>query len=143
MATEFTYPVKLKKQAEGGYLVTFHGLPEAITQAETVEGALLEASDCLEEAIANRMAMKLAIPRPSKVRSRYKVSLHATLAAKAALYTTMREKHLNNVTLAKQLQCDEKEVRRLIDPHYLSKLPRIEAVLEKLGKRLEVSVRSA
>lgn len=58
MSDRFNYPVKLTKQKEGGYLVQFPDLPEAITQGENVEDALNEAMDCLEEAIAHRIAKK-------------------------------------------------------------------------------------
>src|SRR5438552_2394955 len=96
--------------------------------------------DCLEEAIAHRIAKKLDIPAPSqRKRCRY-VSLPTTFAAKTALYLAMKEKKLSNTSLAKKLDCDEKEVRRLLDPHYNSKLPRIEEALLVLGKRLEVHV---
>lgn len=141
MLKNFNYPVKLSKQKEGGYLVTMPDFPEAITQGETKAEALQEAIDCLEEAIANRIEMKLEIPSPSAAKSNQPTaSLHATLAAKTALYIAMRDKKLSNVALAKKLACDEKEVRRLIDPHYNSKLPRIENALYALGHRLEVSV---
>lgn len=137
----FTFLVKLKKEKLGGYSVTLPDLPEAITQGESIEDALSEAQDCLEEAIANRMIMKLSIPNPKQITKQdHSVSLPATLAAKAALYVIMQEKHLTNVTLAKKLRCDEKEIRRLIDPHYQSKIPRIEHVLHQLGQRLEINV---
>jgi hypothetical protein len=32
----FQYPVTLKREKTGGYLVTFADIPEAITQAETI-----------------------------------------------------------------------------------------------------------
>jgi len=87
--------------------------------------------------------MKLTIPKPSQLKkNQVCVSLTATLAAKAALYLAMKEARLSNVTLAKKLACDEKEVRRLLDPHYASKLPRIELALTKLGQRLDVGVAS-
>lgn len=141
MSNQFNYPVTLTKQKEGGYLVQFPDFPEAITQGETVEDALNEAIDCLEEAIANCIEMKLDIPTPSQLKkSKYSVSLHTTFAAKTALYLAMRERKLTNTLLAKQLKCDEKEVRRLLDPHYNSKLPRIEQALHILGKRLQVEV---
>lgn len=141
MKKHFKYPVKLSKAKEGGYVVKFLDLPEAITQGETIEEALHEAIDCLEEAIANRMAMKLTIPAASNPRKKHPiVTLHASLASKAALYIAAQESKLSNMSLAKKLNCDEKEVRRLLDPHYVSKLPRIEAALEKLGLRLSVEV---
>ena len=34
------YPVTLTPEKEGGYVVTFRDIPEAITQGETVEEAL-------------------------------------------------------------------------------------------------------
>lgn len=140
MNNQFSYPVKLTKQKEGGYLVQFPDLPEAITQGENIEDALNEAMDCLEEAIAHRIAKKLEIPVPSpRKRCKY-IALHTTFAAKTALYTAMKEKKLSNTSLAKKLDCDEKEVRRLLDPHYHSKLPRIEEALHMLGKKLQIEV---
>ena len=140
MSDQFNYPVKLTKQKEGGYLVQFPDLPEAITQGESLEDALNEAMDCLEEAIAHRIAKKLDIPVPRQRKRCKYVALSTTFAAKTALYLAMREKKLNNTSLAKKLGCDEKEIRRLLDPHYNSKLPRIEEALNKLGKKLEVHV---
>ena len=48
-----------------------------------------------------------------------------------------------NVELAKRLGVDEKEVRRLLDPHYGSKLPRIARAVEALGKRLVIGLEAA
>lgn len=141
MIHAFVYPTKLTKQREGGYTVTFPDVPEAITQGETETDALCEAVDCLEEAIANRMAMKLSIPVPSLIKGRQKpIGLSTTLAAKAALYVAMQEQHLTKISLARKLNCDEKEVRRLLDPHYHSKLPGIERALNLLGYRLAVQL---
>jgi antitoxin HicB len=141
MSNQFNYPAKLTQQKEGGYLVQFPDLPEAITQGDTHEDALEKAIDCLEEAIANRIEMKLDIPAPSALkRKQVMISLHTTFAAKTALYTAMREQKLTNISLAKKLRCDEKEVRRLLDPHYSSKFPRIEEALHILGKRIKLEV---
>jgi antitoxin HicB len=63
--------------------------------------------------------------------------------AKAALYVAMREAHVTNVQLAKQLGVNEKEVRRLLDPHYASKLPRIAQAVAALGKRLVIGLEAA
>ena len=47
----------------------------------------MEAADCLEEAIANRIVMGLDVPRPSLIKEGYHpVLLPAKMAAKAALY---------------------------------------------------------
>jgi len=140
MSNQFNYPIKLTKQKEGGYLVRFPDLPEAITQGENRDDALMEAVDCLEEAIAHRISRKLEIPAPSQRKRCKYVALSATFSAKVALYLAMKEQKLSNISLANKLHCDEKEVRRLLDPHYNSKLPRIEEALFLLGKRLQVEV---
>lgn len=141
MVQHFEYPIKLIKQKEGGFLIIFLDYPEAITQAETKAAALIEAADCLEEAVANRIAMKMPIPVPSSIKKgQYGVTLQATLAAKAALYLTLNNQKMSRVALAKKLQCDEKEIRRLLDPHYSSKLAKIEQALNLMGQRLVIGV---
>ena len=141
----FIYPVSLtQEKVEGGFVVRFVDLPEAITQGENVDDALLEAADCLEEAIANRIAMGLPIPNPSTTKKgQYSVPLPAQMAAKAALYIAIQEIGISKVELARKLGCDEKEVRRLLDPHHSSKIPRIEAALSTMGKQLIVGVQTA
>lgn len=137
MIRHFNYPVRLKKQKQGGFLVVFPDLPEAITQGENKKDALEQALDCLEEAIANRIEMKMDIPLPRKTKKdQPSVSLSTTLLAKATLYIAMRDRRLTNTALAKKLHCDEKEVRRLLDPHYSSKFPRLEEALHLLGQHL-------
>ncbi len=54
-----------------------------------------------------------------------------------------REAGITRSQLAARLGCDEKEVRRLLDPRHPSKLPRIEQALAQLGKRLVVEMRAA
>ena len=44
------------------------------------------------------------------------------------------------LSLAKRLGVDEKEVRRLLDPHYGSKLPRIAQAISLLGQRLVIDL---
>jgi len=65
------------------------------------------------------------------------------MAAKAALYLAMREAKISNVELARRLGCDEKEVRRMLNPRHATKLPRIQAALEILGKRLVLGMEEA
>ena len=141
----FVYPATLTPDnKDGGFVVNFIDLPEAITQGDNVDNALLEAADCLEEAIANRIAMGLPVPSPSTIKKgQYSVALPAQMAAKAALYLAIQEIGISKVDLAKRLGCDEKEVRRLLDPHHSSKIPRIESALHAVGKQLIVGVETA
>jgi antitoxin HicB len=139
MAHEFSYPVTLTPEdADGGFVVTFQDLPEAITQGETAADALAEAADALAEAIAGRIRRGDSIPEPSPAKNRTTVPVPAQIAAKAALYLALRENGVSRSELASRLGCDEKEIRRLLDPRHPSKLPRIQKALAALGKGLSV-----
>jgi antitoxin HicB len=140
----FCYPVKLSPdKSDGGYVVTFRDIPEAITQGDTVDEALEQAVDALEEAIAGRIRRGEDIPIPSEPTAKeHAVVLPIATATKASLYMAVRESGLSKVQLAAKMGIDEKEVRRLVDPYHPSKLPRIEEALQTLGKRLIVTVQS-
>src|SRR5919106_4627490 len=102
---QFVYPAVLTPDAkDGGFVVTFVDLPEAITQGETVEEALREAADCLDEAMANRIVSGLSIPAPSRLqRGQYAVPVAAQTAAKAALYIALQDAQITKAELAKRL----------------------------------------
>jgi antitoxin HicB len=138
----FAYPVTLVADGQaGGYVVTFPDLPEAITQGENTEDALEQAEDCLEEAIANRIVMNLALPEPSSpAAGQPVVHLPAPTAVKAAFYSAIKELSLSQVQLAAVLGVDEREVRRLLNPYHHSKLNRIDELLRRLGWRLTVGL---
>ncbi|HVR98860.1 MAG TPA: type II toxin-antitoxin system HicB family antitoxin [Thermoanaerobaculia bacterium] len=138
MSREFAYPVLLTPdEVDGGFVVTFPDIPEAVTQGEDVADALAEAADALEEAIAGRIRRGDQIPEPSPAGAEQSlVPVPALTAAKAALYLALREAGIAKSELAERLGCDEKEVRRLLDPQHPSKLPRIQKALAALGKSL-------
>ena len=60
--------------------------------------------------------------------------------AKAALAQAMVEAGITKVELAKRLGVDEKAVRRLLDPHYGSKLQSIAQAIAALGRRLVIGL---
>ncbi len=137
---QFTYAVKLTPdKADGGYVVTCRDLPEAITQGESIQEALTEVADCLEEAIAARMDDRRDIPEPSAPkRNERAVSVPTSMALKAAVYLAVREAGISNSELARLMRLDEKEARRILDPHHPTKLQRIEAALSALGLHVEL-----
>ena len=138
------YAVRLEPAKEGGYVVTCRDLPEVVTQGDDFEEALAQASDALDEAFAARIDDGEDFPETSPPRKgEYVVAPSSDLSAKAALYLAMKEAAISKVALARTLQVDEKEVRRLLDPHHPSKLPRMEEALRALGKRLVLSLQPA
>lgn len=142
--TRFQYPVTLTSADEGGYVVTCRDFPELITQGEDGHDALVQAADAMDEVFATYMIEGLDFPEPGKARrGEHRVSPPAETMAKAALYVAMREAGISKLQLAKRLGVDEKEVRRLLDPHYGSKLPRIAQAISALGQRLVIGLEPA
>ena len=138
------YAVRLEPAKEGGYVVTCRDLPEVVTQGDDLEDALAQASDAMDEAFAARIDDGEYFPGASTPRKgEYVVAPSSDLSAKAALYLAMKEAAISKAGLARTLQVDEKEVRRLLDPHHPSKLPRMEEALRALGKRLVLSFQPA
>jgi antitoxin HicB len=139
----FEYPVLLKRAAEGGYIVTCRDLPALITQGDDKEDALAQATDAMDEVFATLMKLDKPFPVASQRRRGERlVSPPVESVAKAALYSTLRDAKITKAQLAKRLGIDEKEVRRLLDPHYHSKVPRIAEAISLLGKRLVISLES-
>jgi len=65
---------------------------------------LVQAADCLAEAIAGRIVRGDAIPAPSRLkRGQYPIGVPLYLAPKLALYLAMRECGMRNTELAKRL----------------------------------------
>ena len=104
----FVYPARFERGDTPGVLVvTFRDLPEAITQGKGLKDANWQAADCLEEAIAGRIARRGEIPTASSAaRGERLIPLPAAMAAKAALYLAIGEAGITNVQLARKLGCD-------------------------------------
>ena len=135
----YVYPVKLKRDADGGYVVTCAEVPEAITEGDSREEALSEAADALAAALGGYVEARRPIPKPREARAgEAQVALPALIAAKLALYSAMREQRVSNVELARRLGVTETVVRRLVHPDHRSKIERVEEALAVLGKHLVV-----
>ena len=59
------YPATLTPDPDGGFTVTFRDVPEAITEGDTRDEALMRAEDALESALAMYIAAKEPLPKAS------------------------------------------------------------------------------
>ena len=135
------YPVNLEVQAEGGYVVTFPDVPEAITQGEDEDEALLYAVDALETALSFYVDSRKPLPSPSKPkRSQRTVRPSALEGAKLGVYQAMTSQGVKKSELARRLGWHMPQVDRLFNLHHASRLDQIEAAARVLGCRLEVTV---
>lgn len=143
MDIQFFYPVSINRKNGLEYQATMPDFPETSILGLSLEEVLSKADICLTHAVAARIRKNQPVPQPSTLpgKNRHWAVLPAQLSAKAALYLAMRESGISKVALARRLNHDEKEIRRMLDPHHPSKLPRIEAALAALGMRLVVEMR--
>lgn len=140
----FAWPARLSADDDGRVLVTFPDFDGAATDGADRAEALAEAADCLEEAIAIRLAEGEDIPQPGPRRAGMVVVAPSPLfAAKAALAIAMREAGIGKSALARQLGCDEKDVRRLLDPRHGSRIGRIDEALRALNYQLRIEIGAA
>ena len=138
----FRYPVTLTPdRKDGGYVVTFHDIPEAITQGDTENAALHAASDALITALDFYFEDKRAVPLPSKPkRGQHMVELPASLSAKVLLLNEMIKQEVRPAELARRLKTSPQEVNRLTDVRHTTRIDGIATALRALGKQLEVRV---
>ena len=133
------YPVEIQAR-NGVAVVTFPDLPGLSTRAGSRRHAIDAARVALVAALHGYARERRDIPRPSPGRLRDLVDLPLLIAAKVALYQTMRDQNISNVALAERLNTVEGTVRRLVDLGHRSHVDQVEAALQLLGKRFIVDL---
>ncbi len=138
------YPAALTPDPDGGFTVTFRDVPEAITEGDGREEAVLRAEDALEFALAMYIAAKEPLPSQSEPEAgEVMVPLSALGMAKTALYEAMREQGVGRAELARRLRWHLPQVARLLDLRHGSRMEQVEAALAALGLRLIVDIARA
>ena len=133
-----SYPIRLEDD-DGTVLVTSRDFPELTTFGGDRTEALARAVDALEEAIAARIHEGKNIPAPSPGNDR--ATLPTLTAIKVMLYTGMRDQGIGKAELARRLGWHLPQVDRVLDLRHRSRLDRMDAALEAIGRRLEVSTK--
>ncbi len=139
------YPVKLKADdRDGGFVVTFRDIPEAITQGEDVEDALQHAQDALETAMEFYFDDRREVPMPSAPkRGERLVALPVSESLKILLLNEMVRQGVRPAELAKRMNTSKQEVNRITTLRHATKIDRIADALSALGKRLNVNLSAA
>jgi antitoxin HicB len=142
MMREFVYPARFAPdRKDGGFVVTFRDLPEAISQGESIEDCLEAAAGALQAALEGRIMDDLNIPKATKIKpGEHSIPVPVQTALKVALCLEMRQAAITRVELARRLQVDEKEVRRMLDPYHPTKADRLERALATLGRQVRLRV---
>ncbi len=98
------YPVHLEAAEEGGFVVSFPNVPEAHTQGEDKDEALLRAVDALETALSFYTDDGHDLPQAGKAKRGQPLVRPSALACiKLAIYQTMRDQGVKKSELARRL----------------------------------------
>ncbi len=137
----FDYPAILAAQPQGGFVVTFPDVPEAITQGEDREEALLCAVDALEAALSFYVDDKRPLPVPSKPkRGQAVVRLSVLESVKLAIYAEMLAQGVKKSELARRLGWHMPQVDRLLDLNHASRMEHLESAARSLGREIRLLV---
>lgn len=132
------YPVNLRRDGKF-ILVTFPDIPEAITQGDNRDHALAMAKEALELAMEFYFDDQRPVPLPSRARKgQAVVNLSPSVAAKVLLLNEMLRQKVRPSELARRIGTTKQEVNRLTNLRHPTKIDRIDAALQALGKRLIV-----
>jgi len=135
------FPIELiPDEEDGGFVVTFPDIPEAITQGENREEVFLYAQESLETALMMYIEKQRDLPRPSPAKNHPTISPDALECAKLSIYVAMREQKVPKMELAQRLHWHIPQVVQLFDLDYTSQLAQIEQVAASLGKRVELQI---
>jgi len=135
------YPADLTAQDEGGFVVRFPDIPEAITQGEDREDALFHARDALETALEFYFEAPRTVPEPSPIQPGQEfVELPASVSAKVLLLNEMVRQEVRPAELARRLNTTPQEINRITNLRHATKIDRVAGAMKALGKTLEIRV---
>lgn len=141
---EYTFLASIDHDPEGGFLVTFPDVPEAITGGEDMAQARANAADALGLALRGYLALDRPLPHaPARRKGLVPIPVDASTALKLAVVEAFRASGLSKSELARRLGKAENEARRILDPDHRTKLPLLQEALSVLGKEVVISVRDA
>lgn len=135
------YPACFTAAQEGGFVVTFRDIPEAITQGDDEAEALEMAEDALLSAMDFYFDDRRIVPMPSRpLEGERLVFLPASVSAKVLLLNEMVGQHVSASELARKLGTRPQDVQRIINLEHSTKIDTVEKALRCLGKQLDLSI---
>jgi len=139
------YPALFEPAEEGGFVITFPDVEEAISQGDDEQDALAMARDALITMLAHTIRHGKPVQPPSQQRGRkYRmIELPAMAALKTELYIAFQASGMRKAELARRLGIPKTTVDRLFDFANRTRLDQIEAAFAALGKRIAVEVKDA
>ena len=131
------YPCKIEKDSDGKYLTTFPDFTETLTEGETKEEALFNASEALTLTLEGRAEEGLDIPFPPQIESEHMI--YPSCRVQAALLVRFNRKGRKIADMARSLGTSWPAACQMEDLHHWTTLRQLDKTAAILGKRLIVS----
>jgi antitoxin HicB len=136
------YPATFTPAEEGGFVVTFRDIPEAITQGDDEAEALFMAADVLATAMEFYFEDQRPVPPPSVAEEGERlIALPVSVSVKVLLLNRMLKGRVRPADLARLLNVRPQEVTRLLDLKHNTKIDTLAEALDALGYELIVRAR--
>jgi len=135
------YPAYFEAAPEGGYVVTFRDVPEAITQGDSEAEAADMAADALVTAMDFYFVDRRRIPLPSAAKKGERlIPLPHSIVVKVLLLNEMLSAGISNAELARRMGTRPQEMTRVLNLRHNTKIDTISQALAAMGRDLEVSL---
>jgi antitoxin HicB len=136
------YPATFTPADEGGFVVTFRDIPEAITQGDDEAEAVNMAEDALLTAMDFYFEDRRTVPPPSAPADGERlIELPLSASAKVMLLNEMLAQKVRPADLARLMGLKPQEVNRIIDLDHATKIDTLTAAFKALGRELDLVVR--
>jgi antitoxin HicB len=136
------YPATLTLVEDGGFVVTFRDIPEAITQGDDDVEAMEMAADALRTAMDFYFEDRRPVPPPSPAQEGERlIALPPSVSVKVLVLNRMLKDRVRPADLARMLRVKPQEITRLTDLHHNTKIDTLAEALEALGYELIIRAR--
>lgn len=122
----------------GGFIVTFEDVPEAITEGNDFADAYEMAMDALGVALLGYL--EIDKPRPRPVATGIMISPEPDVAAKIAVIEAFQQTGITTHELAKRMGQSDGAIRTLLDPNVRTKYPTSLSALAAMDFRFEMTL---
>jgi len=135
------YPATFTAADEGGFVVTFRDIPEAITQGDDEAEALDMAADVLLTAMDFYIEDRRPVPPPSEALDGERlIELPPSASAKVLLLNEMLAQNVRPADLARLMGIKPQEVNRIINLEHTTKIDTLANAFKAMGKELTLGV---
>ena len=136
------YPATFTPAEEGGFVITFRDIPEAISQGDDEAEALHMAADVLLTVMDFYFEDRRPVPMPSEKQDGERmIPLPLSAASKVLLLNEMLTQDVGPSELARRMGTSKQEANRLTDLKHATKIDRIADAMAALGRELDLVVR--